>query len=462
MSTNDGLLSINEVYFGKTKELFEIEKLIGVIRDKYGMKSAAGQNAVQKYIYKGDRAKTNSSPEMLKINRLFEKAFGFESFFLLVIHLGTQNAMTMPVSGCLDAPEDTHKIESSVKGFKKSGRDKTFVCIFDGIFFNEKLTPAEVLGVILHEIGHNFQTAISPVCRGFSYIDRIIRLIMIPISVAGEIASDSSVSQKVGYIAQLGLALPLLSDTIRGKLVKKYVETLKDQPEISEAIASQNLIIGAVAGPMAVVKHAIYIVKKLAIGLIPPAIFFKVIAKSIANIALNGLDERGEIIADKFATAYGYGAECQSALIKCRDMGYGMPTEVIMRKIPILNMYYDLIDIPYQMLSNIIDCHPNQIYRSKDSLDYLEKELAKEDLDPKMKAEIKTQCLKLRKNIDDLTDMTNSGFVFTNAWSAIMLTLFNGDPKASLFAIGSAEEFDRAFQNNLAIVQRAQADKKGR
>ena len=115
------LISINEVYFGKTKELLEIESLIGVIREKYGPKK--GDNIINKYVYKGDRAKTNSSPEMLKINRLFEKAFGFESFFLMVIHLGTQNAMTMPVSGCLDAPEDTHKIQASCKGFKKNGRE---------------------------------------------------------------------------------------------------------------------------------------------------------------------------------------------------------------------------------------------------------------------------------------------------------------------------------------------------
>ena len=455
---NNALISINEVYFGKTKELLEIESLIGVIREKYGPKK--GDNIINKYVYKGDRAKTNSSPEMLKINRLFEKAFGFESFFLMVIHLGTQNAMTMPVSGCLDAPEDTHKIQASCKGFKKNGRDKTFVCIFDGIFFNPDLTPAEVLGVILHEIGHNFQTAISPICRGFSYIDRIMKVIMIPLEVVGTIADNRrSVGQKAGNLAQMGMAIPLLSDNIRRKLVDNYVKTLRDNPDVSETIASNNLVMGAVAAPFAVVSSAIQIVMKLIRGLISPVLFFSVLAANIGNAALSVLDERGEIIADKFAAAYGYGAECQTALAKCRASGFGMPTEKLIRQIPVVQAYYDLIGIPNQILGNIIDCHPNQIYRSKDTLDYIKKELANEDLDPKMRAELMSQCKKLENNITRLTNpMADKGmFMFTNSWSALMLTLFNGDPKANLLGKGTAEEFDRAFQDNLTQIQRARA-----
>lgn len=451
-----GLISVNEVYFGKTKELLEIEDLIGQIRAKYGMSSAKGQTAVQAYFKKGDRAKTNSSPEMLKINRLFEKAFGFESFFLMVIHMGTQNAMTMPVSGCIDAPEDTHKIQASVKGFKKSGHDKTFVCIYDGIFFNEKLSNAEVLGVILHEIGHNFQTAISPVCRGFSYIDRIIKVIMIPVSIATDIMHG-----KIGNAALQGIMVPTIVDKSRQKIVVNYKKALESNPEYIESINATQLVIGGALAPVALIGSIKRIVTVLARGLMPIKMFIDIIVNSLSSIALNGLDERGEIIADKFATAYGYGAECQSALVKCRDMGFGMPTEAAMRKIPILNAYYDLLHIPYQILGNIIDCHPEQIARSKYSLDMLNKELAKEDLDPKLRAEIKTQTLKLQKNIDELTDMTKTGFMFTNAWSALMLTLFNGDAKAMLFNKGTDEDFERAFNNNLEEVKRGNALKKG-
>ena len=378
----------------------------------------------------------------------------------MVIHLGTQNAMTMPVSGCLDAPEDTHKIQASCKGFKKSGRDKTFVCIFDGIFFNPDLSPAEVLGVILHEIGHNFQTAISPICRGFSYIDRIMKVIMIPLEVVGTIADNRrSVGQKAGNLAQMGMAIPLLSDNIRRKLVDNYVKTLRDNPDVSETIASNNLVMGAVAAPFAVVSSAIQIVMKLIRGLISPVLFFSVLAANIGNAALSVLDERGEIIADKFAAAYGYGAECQTALAKCRASGFGMPTEKLIRQIPVVQAYYDLIGIPNQILGNIIDCHPNQIYRSKDTLDYIKKELANEDLDPKMRAELMSQCKKLENNITRLTNpIADKGmFMFTNSWSALMLTLFNGDPKANLLGKGTAEEFDRAFQDNLTQIQRARA-----
>ena len=453
---------IHEVYFGKTKELLQIESLIGEVRDKYGVKSIDKKDgALKNYVYKGKRKYSNSSPEMLKINRLFEKAFGFESFFLMIIHMGIANAFTAPVSGCLDSPEDTHTIEASMKGFKKTGKDKTFVCIFDGLFFNPDLTNAEVLGIILHEIGHNFQTAISPVCRGFSYIDRIMRIITIPITIGSVITSDElSTKGKIGNLASLGLAVPALFDNLRGKIIDNYKKVLQNDKETIIAINDTNLVTSAISGPIGVIKDIKSIAFKLAHGILSPVMFFKVIAMNIGNIALSGMDERGEIIADRFATAYGYGAECQSAMYKARKQGFGMPSQKVIREIPILNVYYDLISLPYNIIGNIIDCHPNQIYRSKDSLDFMEKELKKEDIDPKLRAEMQQQINKLRGNIKDLTDITEKGFFFTNAWSAIMLTLFNGDPKAVIAGIGVDKDFDNAFNNNLEMVKRAQADKR--
>ena len=453
-----GDIVINEVYFGKTKELLEIERLIGVMRDKYGIKSIDEKDNRSKFVFKGDRKYSNSSPEMIKINRLFEKAFGFDSFALIIIHTELTNAMTMPVSVCIDAPESTHKLQASLTGFKKAGGDKTFVCIMDGIFFNEKLTPAEVLGVILHEVGHNFQTSISPVCRGFSYIDRIIRVIMIPVSIMEIVQSDRK--GKVGDLISMGVALPTMFNVARKRIIDGYQTLIKDQPEVMESIEATNLVITSITGPIALFKDIKNIVKRLATGLIPPVLFFKTLAAHIGDIALSGIDERGEIIADKFAAAYGYGAECQTALHKCRKMGFGMPSQEFIRKIPILNLYYDLISVPNQILGHIIDCHPTQIYRTKATLDFMKNELSKEDIDPKMKKQIESQIVKLEKNVKDLTDVTEKGFFFTNVWSAVMLTLFNGDPKAVLFGIGTNRDFDAAFENNLEIVKRAQAGKK--
>ena len=38
------------------------------------------------------------------------------------------------------------------------------------------------MGSIMHEIGHNFETAISPVSRGFSYITRAVSLVTLPLT----------------------------------------------------------------------------------------------------------------------------------------------------------------------------------------------------------------------------------------------------------------------------------------
>ena len=452
---------IHEVYFGKTKELLEIERLIGVMRDKYGPNSMDKKDGVLKnYMTKGKRKYSNSSPEILKINRLFEKAFGFDSFFLMIIHANIANAFTMPVSLCLDAPESTHKLKASLNGFKKTGGDKTLVCIFDGIFFNPDLTSAEVLGVILHEIGHNFQTAISPECRGFSYVDRIIQAIMIPVQIGSIVVNDDlSTKQKAITVGMVGITMPLIFNTTRKKIIDGYKQALEDRPEVIESIHSTNITISAIQGPIVVVKDIINIVRTLIRGLMPISVYTKIVSHNITNAILNSFDERGEIIADRFATAYGYGAECQSGLYKCKKKGYGMPSQEMIRKIPILNIYYDLINLPFLIIQNIIGCHPNDIFRTKDSLDYMRKELENEDLDPKLKAEMEAQVIKLEQNVKDLTNPKDMGFFFTNTWSATMLTLFNGDPKAVILGAGVGKDFDNAFERNLEIVKRVKEER---
>lgn len=455
MPNDNGLISINEVYFGKTKELLQIENLIGTMREKYGDPKWDGspKTFVNSLIFKGDRSKVNSSNELIKINRLFEEAFGFGGFFLMVIHMDVVNAFTAPVSACLDAPEDTHKIIASTKGFKKNGRDKTFVCVFDGIFFNPKMTNAEVLGIILHEIGHNFQTAISPICRGFSYIDRLYRIITLPAQIIAQVEKNPS--------SIPGIALMLGSTSInftRKWVISAYKDAISKQPATVECINAQNLILNAALKPLAIIRSIKSMIYKLSGVYLQK--FFQIVQHSVMDIIFSVVDERGEIIADKFAAAYGYGAECQSAMIKAREIGFGDPATNILQNIPIVATYLDLMSVPMKVLQNIIDCHPADVFRAKDTLDYLERELDKQDLDPKMKKEIQNQIRISKENVKKYTDLTDTKFVFTNAYAALMLTVFNGDPKALLLGLGSSEEFDRAFEKNLEMVNRREQDRK--
>ena len=455
MPNDNGLISVNEVYFGKTKELLQIEKLIGVIRDKYGDPKWDGKAStfVNSMIYKGDRYKVNACKELISINKLFEQAFGFGLFSLIIIHTDMVNAFTAPVCMCLDAPEETHKLVASTTGFKKSGGDKTFVCVFDGIFFNPKMTNAEVLGIILHEVGHNFQTAISPICRGASYISRLYNIINIPIDIGKIISQDPR--QVPGYLMVTGM---LSTNVIRSKWIKMYKDAMSKSPAAVETAHATNLLVNAAMKPLAIFRSFKNIINVLTGKTL--IYFFDILKGNVQRMLLSTLDERGEIIADKFATVYGYGAECQSAMVKAREIGFGDPATMILQKIPIISTYLDLMNVPMKVLQNIIDCHPADVFRAKDTLDYLERELAKENVDPRLKKEIQNQIKMSKENVKKYTDILDTKFMFTNAYAALMLTVFNGDPKALIFGIGSNEDFDRAFEKNLEMVNRREQEKK--
>ena len=111
-----------------------------------------------------------------------------------------------------------------------------------------------------------------------------------------------------------------------------------------------------------------------------------------------------------------------------------------------------MCNMPTTMLLNIIDCHPNEAFRNKHQIDLLKRELNKSEIDPKMKAKIKSDISKLEKTLKDTTDESNEAYMFTNSWAAFLLTICNGDIKGIL-ASGNFDEFDTAYENNLAAIK---------
>jgi hypothetical protein len=84
----------------------------------------------------------------------------------------------------------------------------------------------------------------------------------------------------------------------------------------------------------------------------------------------------------------------------------------------------------------------------------LKKELDKSDVDPKMKGKIREEVREIEKTLDSFTADTENGFEFTNAWSAFLLTIANGDLRSWL-GKNNAKEFDAAYDRNLEAVKRA-------
>ena len=142
---------VNEAYFGKTDTLMKIEQQIGIIR----------QNALKKL------SDINRSPEVQKLNRLFEKQFGMEVFALHVERSEMINADTISIATRFDVAfkDDIRKkvAASKSKGYYFTpGNNLCIICnVYLGLLKCESLTDEEIVAVILHELGHNFADAVS-------------------------------------------------------------------------------------------------------------------------------------------------------------------------------------------------------------------------------------------------------------------------------------------------------------
>lgn len=411
-------MTLHEVYFGKTKHLTDAEKLLGKFREEYA----------------SNQKKANSSKDLLAFNRLIEKAFKLECFCLNIQYSGLQNACTVPFSTCIDAP-NYKNMKANETGFNYDyvKGSSIIVWINSGLIFNKSFTDGEIMAFIMHEIGHNFQTAISPLARGYSYIQRAIALLYMPIYI----------------VVNPAQGLSLTSGTRRWytQLIEMWRE---EDNDFFNFLNGFKYIWSKITAIVGLPLHFIGMIGKMMKGPTIPI-------PSLRNVtdALLGIPGfKGETIADNFATIYGYGPELASGLNKMKYSAGGWVDEGVVRN-SFLGMWYDLCEIPTTIMLNIIDCHPNDSHRCKHQIDMLKAELNKTDLDPKMKTKIKFDCDKIQKELDKCIEVSDEklGWGFTNAWSAFLLTICNGDLR-SLLSKNNTKLFDTAYDYNLSQIQK--------
>lgn len=285
----DGDIIVNEVYFGKNKYLIQAEKVLGEFREKY----------------RDDQRRANSSPDILEFNRLIEKAFKFECFCLNIEYSGLFNACTIPFSTCIDAP--------SYKGMKANeigfNYDYTkgssvIVWINSGLLFSKEFTDAEIMAIILHEIGHNFQTAMSPMARGYSYIQRAIGIIYMPIILLRNPAQ--------------GLAMTTVTRRWYTDILEKWRE---EDNDFFNFLNTFKWIWSKVIGIIGLPLHFLGMIARMLKG---PTIPIPGV-QNIADMLVGIPGFKGETIADNFPTMYGYGPDLASSMNKMKYLAGGAP-----------------------------------------------------------------------------------------------------------------------------------------
>lgn len=160
------MIALNEMYFGKTQNLLSLEELFGKYRKKYD-KSKPMSNM-------SDYREMIRDPILTQIAKLLADSFGFCEAVITIARDNSVNAytLTFPMTDKGSLGNNGVRInESNRKGVIVINNDGFFfdkrkfptnilVCINVGLIFSRKLSEAEIVAVLLHEIGHSFSKII--------------------------------------------------------------------------------------------------------------------------------------------------------------------------------------------------------------------------------------------------------------------------------------------------------------
>lgn len=379
---------VNEAYVGKSRTLFELEKAIGKLRAIVTPTTP------------------NNCKEVLAINRLMEKQFGMYLFALYIEPSRQFDAYTLSIGGYYDY--SINEPWKYVTGNKETGyrftKDNKFTIITHityGILIDKKFTDAEILALLLHEIGHNFADCLYDTLYLYNiklikqYRKALIDAIKFTVLLAP---------------FTLGLILPLTL-----KYTKDYYDFINDSKKKTRD-AKKNR-----KRPLRVKKFFDSIIARnndrkdtkdsVNFRRDPASVdgiknYYDSYSDKYKNNVRKSEDRQHEVFADKFAGVYGYGLELSSCLAKSDKISDSFYYREARRKAK-GNPYYQRLndDISEALLKiNDLDCHPTLIQRINSNIDLLKKEYEKSTVDPAVKKELLMQLEDLQKLVDDLTN----------------------------------------------------------
>ena len=366
------LCALSEAYFGKTPTLLEIEKQIGIIR----------QNALKRF------SDINRSEEVLKLNRLFEKQFGMDCFSLHIDKNDVINAYTVPIGMRFDIALNDNiakKVEATKEGgyrFKPNNGLCIICNVYYGLIKQESITDAEILAIILHELGHNFADAFN---KQIEVMNRNTAS-LIYYSIIYNAVIGTLLSFVIGGIIIIPTAISRIRDNSNSVIIEKEKKTRKRYiVSFFDGVQSHFQDMGDFVSE---VTNRLFGKWKL-------KLYKRVYELTKQDKYVKKDPNRfNEVIADKFAGVYGYGPEQASALMK-------------MEKIPTkAEKFVEWLpggDLTNQKFNEIVkdfyrfDCHPHIIQRINEEIKLLNYELDKSDLDPKLVRAMREQVKELER-----------------------------------------------------------------
>lgn len=376
MFINPDLHPVNEAYFGKAPKFVEMEKCIKAIRSKFGTGNALIGGT-------GLGGAVEQSVEWKKLRGLIEEQFGFYSVSLILLRSPELNACTYPVTWTFDGSIEANKyliVKKDGMRYTKDAQFCTIICITEGLLFDPEFTEGEIIGVLLHEIGHNFDATIYKHVGSFVFMQLVLQF-MYSIQGLDPVAFLTAITATTGVRRSVSTKLNDVMDT-----------------QIWAIYDTVNWILGV---PITIIKKLFApILKMFAYGSAAVVGVWNSLATfGLTSWIMLASGYSSENFADKFAGMHGYGYEQITALKKMETSTLG--TEFIVEKIPLIGHVYGLYFVAAGMLAAFGEPHPVFSARVKSIVGVISSDLKDNRIDKKTRDMIKKDLDKINKGLDD-------------------------------------------------------------
>lgn len=382
---------IQESYYGKLPEFDELENLFDRINAK-----------AKKVGY--TKSNPNKMPEHKKIEKIFTKLFGFKKTLIYWEPYSAANAYTLSLNTYMVFTDKKKSIvKRDGKGFYDSSHSIVLTVYISVGLLTTGLTSRELIAVILHEIGHNFDYSVWHKLEGIIY-----------------------------SIMSLGLtALDIYQNKDRTNDIKEdfYLTTKQKDDKVYKNQKTRDRIDRQIEDA----ERTSYKIGRVLDGIlfIPLAPVYLICAPLSMIMQMENIaGKKGELFADSFATAYGYGPELITALNRFENI---KPENKPKGKIS--KFFFDLGKIHEEILQAFSgEVHGSNMERCQECIEKLKYDLRKNDFPPEMK-EV------LVEEINSLTRLYKQFYKFdkneqekvTKCCRRILAVLFHGKPNITKF-----------------------------
>ena len=400
---------IQEAYFGKPKACLEMEKCVGQIRailKRKSIKAPKNSGTVGKIAARALDAtltpeifaQIESTEPWKHLVHLIEKQFGFYSVTLLLDSTALPNGLTISVCGTLDygvLSGIISKVGKSGYHYDPKWKVSTIIAIGLPMFLDDRFSNGEIMAIIMHEVGHNFQNSLSPVLCGLTVVSNIIDINLELFAI-----EDPSMKIARGF-SMFNLYKYFFNKMMKSKFAPAII-LISNLYNFITYLFNTNLNI-VLTWPYQVlmknIPNHINLIKIVIDRIKNFSTLTDIVKKDTAASFFNLAHGYGnEVAADSFASMHGYGPELVTALKKMEAFNVAGTSEVL-NHTPLLGHIFGCIIAAFREIV-ILDPHPNTAARLSVCISTIEDDLEDKRLSPKLRLQLKKDLADLRKNIE--------------------------------------------------------------